>query len=420
MNYRVILIAALCTSLFWAGCKEKAEDIVCLPYNAAWQAPAQTGDIAWLFVSDEEGRLLLEEQAEARSVVDIVTEECSDSYTLSFVSVGQETVTDGGNPRQETVYRLTTIVDADRGFRWDTLSLAPLEEWEVSVANITSLERLVWPAERRDVFQGDIVLDPAADVLGFSITARGDEAAYFELSANGALIPRGLFFPSLANNDLSANFNSLLPVFALGEVELPNTANWRYSLYGFTDSTHTLLDYSSQPDLVNGSFVPRASTAASGRYRLQVEEPAFYEELTYNARTYDFITSGFPIDLPTDFPEYAYQRKDDQLEIITLGNAPLVYQVRIFDYTGPGPWLDWTIYGTPEALANFKLPDWPESLATQRELLLGEGRATVITIRGKRFRSGVDDRDFLRALSEKNTRWPWEQGLMERTVIWDY
>jgi hypothetical protein len=420
MKYRLLFTLLLSFGLLWNGCKDKEEETVCPTYSASWQAPAQAGTLGWLFVSDEEGRLLAEEPASPQSLVEVVTESCSDAYTLSFLSIGPETVDDDGSSRQETVYRLTTVIDAPQGFRWDTLALAPVDEWEVSVANVNSLEQLVWPAERRDIFQGDIVLDPASNTLGFSIPARADEAAYFEIRANQELEPRGLFFPSVSTSSLMADFEQLPTVLGLGEVTLPNTANWRYSLFGLTDSTQTLVDYANQPDLVNGSFIPDAPASGISQFRLRVEQPDFYENLTYSSRTYDFVPGSFPIDLPTGFPEYAYQRTNDQIEIITFGNNPVVYQVRIFDYTGPGPWLDWTIYGTPEDLANFRLPDWPSSVATEREQLIGENRPTAINILGKRFQSNTDYQAFLQALASKETRWPWEQGLIERTVIWNY
>ena len=132
------------------------------------------------------------------------------------------------------------------------------------------------------------------------------------------------------------------------------------------------------------------------------------------------MPGSFPIALPTRFPEYAYQRTNDQIEIITFGNNPVVYQVRIFDYTGPGPWLDWTIYGTPEDLASFRLPDWPSSVATEREQLIEGDKPTAIRIMGKRFQSNTDYQAFLQALASKETRWAWEQGLIERSVIWNY
>lgn len=419
MKYRLFFTLLLCFGLLWNSCKDE-EETVCPPYSVRWQAPAQMGDIAWLFVNDEAGQLLMEQEATPQSTVELVTEECGEAYELSFLSVGMETVDDGGSTRQETVYRLTTVVGAPQGFQWDTLALLPLEEWEISVDKVSSLQRLVWPAERRDVFQGDIVLDPGADVLGFSIPARADEAAYFELSANEELSPRALFFPSLEGGSLTANFDQLPAVADLGEVTLPNAADWRYSLYGLTDSTQALVDYSSQPDLVSGSFNPQAPATGISQYRLRVEQPAFFEGLPYMARAYDFVPNGFPIALPADFPDFTYQRTDDQLEVSTLANEPLVYQIRIFDYTGPGPWLDWTIYGTPAELATFKLPDWPASVEAQREQLLGEGRATAIHISGKRFQSNADYQTFLQALAEKDTTWPWTEGLVERSVLQDY
>jgi hypothetical protein len=420
LSLRTLTGSALALILaLWPGCKDD-DNTTCEPYAASWQLPAKAIDLAWVFISDEDGQLLLEQSAGAQDDADILTEECADARTLSTLTIGSTTVTDDGTPRTETLYQLTTVVDAPNGFDWDTLTLLPLQEWEVTINNVSSLERLFWPAEGRATFQGDIVLDPAADVLGFAFDARGDEAAYFELTANGDGFPKGIFFSRVDSSSLIANYNAAPLIFGLGTVNLPDNNNWQYNLYGEADGAQALLDYPSQPDLVSGSFSPRSPSVGVDRHRLRVNRPTSFNGMAYDALAYDFIPSGFPITLSNNFPVFDYQRTGEQLAITTSSDAPLVYEIRIFDYTGPGPWIDWTIYGTPEALSSFLLPDWPSMVAAQRSQLLGAGRSTAIQIRGLQLQSNVTYADFLDALANKNQNWLWEEGLVERSIIADY
>jgi len=404
----------------WPGCRD-GDSTSCEPYSASWQLSATATDLAWVFISDEDGQLVAEQSAEAQDDVDISTEECADAHTLSALTIGSATVNDGGNPRTETLYRLTTVLGAPNGFDWDTLALLPLQEWEVTIGNVTSVERLVWPAERRATFQGDIILDPAADVLGFAINARGDEAAYFELTANSNVMPRAIIFPRIDSSTLSADYSTAPSTSNLGAVNLPDNNDWQYSLYGLVDDAIALMDYPRQPDLVNGSFNPTGLLSSRvDRYRLRVNRPAFYNGIAYDALAYDFSPSGFPINLTAIPSIIDYQRTDEELSITTPANTPLVYEVRIFDYTGPGPWIDWTIYGTPEALSSFLLPDWPGMVTAQRDQLLGAGRSTAIQIRALQVQSNASYIDFLDALASKNQQWLWEEGLIEWSTITDY
>jgi len=411
-----LLCLSLLAALAWAGCSSE-EDNDCVPFSASWQTPAAERSTQWLFLSDEQGGLLQAQEVQAQNSFAISTEGCQQQLTLSYLSVGETEVLESGNPRTETVYRLTTLLEAPAGFAWDTLAQAPPARYPIAVRNVESVEQLVWPAERRDVFQGNQFLDPAANLLSFEIQAEPASAAYLRIRANGEPTERGLFFPALGSDTLTADYNTLPAVGESSPVDLPNGGNWRYELYGIEEEAEALLDYSNQPDLVSGSFAPLLPAGGTPSYRLRAEEVRFFEGIAYAPYLYDVQGNGLPERVAASEADFSLQRQEDQLQVTTKAGAPLAYCIRIRTFRGPGPWLDWTIYGQPEALADVKLPDWPDTLAAQRQVLLGTGNEKLFSVSAKSFLSQVDYQEFLQALGRKEPGWQSENGLLERTKV---
>ena len=114
------------------------------------------------------------------------------------------------------------------------------------------------------------------------------------------------------------------------------------------------------------------------------------------------------------------ERAGDALSVSTTGDTPDLYVLRIIDYQGAGPWLNWTIYGTAREFERLVLPQWPEVFAANRSVLLGNGRQTVALLSARSYDSRPTYGQILEAIAQQQTHWEAEQGMLERTRAFQF
>lgn len=418
---RFSLFVLMLAALFWAGCQNDDDDNGCASYEVEWQTPVLIGNINWVFLADESGKILQQARAGSQESYTLSLTGCDRPASLTFLSARTETVNDESSLRDEIVIELTTVLRPPSGLRWDTLAQQPTTDWAIAVANVSSLEDLRWPAENSDVFQGDIFLDPAADLLSFNIQVPEGQPVFLSIRANNETTPRGIWVPSTELGQLSFDYNELLPLTEQGPVGLPNLALWRYFIYGEGPSGQSLVDFPVQPDFVTGEFRPSLPSEGPEGLRMRMEEAREFRSYPYLVHVYD--ESGLP-SLPASFDLLeslsSTDRSGDTLRVSVLDPAPTVYKLELVDYRGIGPWLRWTIYGSPEDMASFVLPDWTEGLENIRQSTLAPGRQTLALLTIKQYGSGAAYEQFVEALFRKDTDWEARQRLVQRTNASQY
>ncbi|MEQ8703036.1 MAG: hypothetical protein RIC19_03905 [Phaeodactylibacter sp.] len=408
---RLSLLLILAIGL-WSGCNKDDDDQDCTLPVYTWNTPTFESQGNWFWLTDAGGEIRARTMAESQSSVLLQPESCTEQPNLNFLQI---TSTAAADNTARTVFNLTTLLNAPDGLVWDTLPAPAPVEWEVAVNGVSSLETLLWPAESKEIFGGDIFIDPAADLLSFALQVPEGAPAYATIQANGEGTPRYLWAASANDDAFTFEYNTLpIPVEA-GPISLPNTRSWRYRVFGQGPDGEAVLDYSSMPDLVSGSFAPLVPASLPGGFRLLAQEENTFEGLPFSANRYNKIVGALPGSIPATGAQFNLERAADTLRVSTTGDAPAVYVLQITDYRGEGPWLRWTIYGTPEMFENLVLPQWPEVFANNRSALLGSGRQTLALLSARFYDTRPAYGQIIEAQAQQLPHWEAEQGLLERT-----
>lgn len=416
---RFSLFVLMLAALFWTGCQNDDDDNGnCPPYELEWHTPSLQSGENWLFLSDESGTLLSETTVEGQDVYRLSLNDCRETVNVNFLATRMDSVKDGGVLRTETFLELTTILDAPSGLVWDTLAQPPKVKWDIAIANVSSLESLLWPAESKEIFGGDIFLDPAANLLSFSIQVPEGWPAYLTIQANGDAQPRGVWIASAEEGQLTFDYNQLMPLVEQGPVALPNGSNWRFAVHGEGPSGEAMLDYASLPDFVSGAFNAQLPASGPEALRLQAWENRNFQDFAYSVHLSDQAgLANLPAAIQLPASGFSLERAADSLRVRAMSAGPTVYVLELTDYRGPGPWLRWTIYGSPSSMENFVLPNWPMPLEGTRSSLLANGRQTVAVLTAKQYASGATYSQFIEALAAKDTLWESRQGLLQRSNV---
>lgn len=403
-----ILAAAL-----WSGCNKDDDDTQgCTPPEYTWNTPAFEGQGHWFWATDATGEVVSQVEVEGQGSFLLRPEACIEQPSLNLLQI---TSTIAPDSTTRTVFDLTTLLNAPSGLVWDTLPVKVPATWEIAVEGVTSLEELLWPAERKAVFSGDIFIDPAADLLSFALQVPEGAPAYATVRANEEEAPRYIWVEAAEPGAFSFIYNNLARPEPAAPIGLPNAGNWRYRVFGQGPSGEAILDYSSMPDLVSGSFSPALPASLPNGFRLLAQEENTFEGLPYSANRYNKVIGTLPGSIPAYGSPSSLERAADTLRIAATGDAPDVYVLQIIDYRGEGPWLRWTIYGTPQDFDELVLPQWPEVFANNRSDLLSSGRQTVALLSARSYDTRPPYGQILEALAGQQANWEAEQGLLERT-----
>jgi hypothetical protein len=346
-----------------------------------------------------------------------MAEQCTDRPNLNLLEIASTVAPDNTN---RTVFNLTTVLNAPDGLSWDTLPAPRPEQWEVAVSGVSSLDELLWPAQSKELFTGDIFIDPAADLLSFALQVPEAAPAYATLQANGEAMPRYLWAPAAGPEAFSFDYDALPAPVQAGPIGLPNAGNWRYRVFGLAPNGEAVLDYSSTPDLVSGSFAPLLPASLPDGFRLLAREENTFEGLPFAANRYNKVVSTLPGSIAASNAIFSMERAGDTLSVSTTGDTPDLYVLRIIDYRGAGPWLNWTIYGTAQDFDRLVLPQWPEVFEANRSALLGNDRQTVALLSARSYDSRPTYGQVLEAIAQQQTHWEAEQGMLERTRAFQF
>lgn len=408
-RYSLLLILAIG---LWSGCNKDDDDQNCTPPAYTWNTPTFEGQGNWLWVTDTSGAIVSRTEAQSQSSVLLQADQCVENPGLNMLHITSATAPDN---TARTVFNLTTLLRAPDGLIWDTLAAAGPVEWEVAVNSVSELEELLWPAQSKEIFNGDIFIDPAADLLSFALQVPAEAPAYATVQANGEMSPRYLWAPAAEEGAFFFDYNTMPTPVQYGDIGLPNTGNWRYRVFGLAPGGEAVLDYSSMPDLVTGSFNPTIPGSLPGGFRLLAEEENNYEGLPFAANRYNKIAGTLPGSIPALEVQFNLERASDTLRVSTTGEAPNLYALRIIDYRGAGPWLNWTVYGTAQDFERLVLPQWPEVLAANRSAMLGNGRQTVALLSARSYDTRPTYEQILEAFAGQSVHWEAQQGMLERT-----
>lgn len=405
-----------------AACKDEGADENCAPWDIEWQSRAFPGD-AYLWLSGEDGEWQASLKLTPQLNEALATEQCEGPVHLSYLEVRPEVVKEGSNTRTETVYELTTWLDVPTGFSRDTAARAPLREWPVAIGNVSSLQSLIWPEDNLQAFSGNIFLDPAAELLSFAIQVPDTLPAYAFLQANGEALPRYFWVGKAQDSAFVLDYEALPQLMYEAPVQLPNTANWFYEIYGEGENGQALIDFASMPDLVSGSFAPRVPVAGISGFRLKARQVGDYQGWPYAPNAYDRSGSRIPESVPALPSAPGMARNGDTLQVGLFNGsfeALTAYEVQLVDFRGEGPWLRWTIIGSVEGMARLVLPQWPEALSAARAQLLAPGRQTIALIGAKAYESQPAYQALLEAWMQGDEGWESRQGLTQRTAAQDF
>ncbi len=410
---RLFILLALFATF---GCgSESDDDASCLPATFRWNTPYFSGAGSTMFLTDENGALTAQLSVESQGQFDLATDACPGRSDLSLLYVSTATVEEGGNQREVSVFNLTTVLGATDGLVWDTLPQAAPVPWEVAVSEVNSLEALRWPAAQQEPFGGDAFIDPQADLLSFGIRVPEGAPAYATVRANGEAQERSIWVGEAREGAFSFAYNDLPSPQPFGPVDLPNGGNWRFWMYGQGPFGEALLDYSFLPDLVSGSFGLRLPATGPEGFRLLVEESNTFEGYTYAANRYNQLLDDVPASIPASGAQFSLERTADTVQVSTTAGPPDVYRLRILAEEGEGPWLHWTIYGSPQQFETLVLPQWPALLTATRNNFLGGGQQVVALLSAMTFDRPASYDAFIEAKARKTINWEAEQGLLERT-----
>ncbi len=396
----------------WTGCNKDDNEQDCTPPEYTWNTPTFESEGNWIWITDESGEVIARTEAESQSRVLLTAEQCIERPGLNLLQITSTTAPDN---MARTVFNLTTLLRAPTGLIWDTLPVPEAREWEVAVSGISELDEVLWPAQSKELFTGDIFLDPAADLLSFALQLPDTFPAYATILANGESTPRYLWTPSAETGAFTFDYPTLPTPVQPGPIGLPNAGNWRYRVFGLAPNGEAVLDYSSMPALVNGSFNPLLPASLPDGFRLLVQEENTFEGLPFAANRYNKVVSTLPGNIPISGSAFSMERTGDTLSVSTTGDTSDLYVLRIIDYRGAGPWLNWTIYGTAQDFERLILPQWPEVFAANRSALLGNGRQTVALLSARSYDSRPAYGQVLEAITQQQTHWEAEQGMLERT-----
>ena len=409
--YRYPLFLLFFSIIIWSGCNND-DDSDCAPPLYNWNTPVFESQGNWLWVTDESGNIVARSEASSQSSNELQLDDCVEHPQLNLLQIGSVL---GPDNTGRTVFNITTILNAPDGLTWDTLPQPKPTEWEVAVNGITSLEELLWPADSKVLFSGDVFIDPAADLLSFALQVPDSSPVYATIKANGEASPRYIWVDSAGLGSFAFNYDNLPSPAERGPIMLPNTSNWRYRLFGQSETGEAVIDYASMPDLVSNSFTVSLPTTLVNGFRLLAQEENTFEGLPYSANRFNKIVNSMPESIPASATQIDFERSGDTLSISTVNAPPNLIVLKIIDYKGDGPWLDWTIIGAPEDFEQLILPGWPEVFANNRLGLLGENRQSVALVSARTYDTRPEIGQIIDALASKDTLWEANQGLLERT-----
>lgn len=412
------LFSALAALLLFSNCK-KDEGDSCTGAEVVWFTPTLPGGDNWLWFSDEKGELLEVAEVESRDRYRLSTDACAETYSLSFLQQYRRPALIGGQVVEVEVYELETYIGLPDGLQFDTLiTAAPLRAF--ALEGIQTVEELLWPAESKETFSRDIYIDPNADLLSFEIPVPDGQPAFLTIRANGDAETRFIWVDAVDEFDYTFAYSGLQRLEPYGPVGLPNNGNWRYSVRGLGEFGSTVLDYSSTPDLVQfefGAALPPADVVRA--FQLTARQESFHNGQVFYPIHYEKEAPGLPDAIPSPAFDFDFQRPDaNRIQVVMQQGEVQAVQVQFYDNAanaGSGPWLRWTLIGSPASMADYTLPQWPDAVQGARNALLAQNRNTPLIATAKAYDSKPTFRQVLEAIARKDTGWEAAQGLLSRS-----
>lgn len=411
------LLPALAALFLLSACKK--DNGPCNGAEIVWYTPTLQGEDNWLWLSDEKGAVLEAKAAESRERYRLSTEDCAKTYNLTFLQKYRRPALVGNQLVQVEVYELLTYTDISDGLQFDTLiTAAPIRAF--AVEGIQTVEELLWPAESKEAFNRNIYIDPDAGLLSFEIPVPDGQPAFLTIRANGEAQTRFIWVDAADQDDYTFAYDGLQLLEPYGPASLPNNGSWRYTIRGLGMFGSTVLDYSSLPDLVQyefGAALPPADVVRA--FQVVARQESFHSGVAFNPVHYEKEGPGLPAAIPAPAFDFDFRRPaTGQIQVEMIQGEAQALQVQYYDSAvnaGSGPWLRWTIVGSPDALISFNLPQWPDALAGIRDGLLDEGRNTPVFVTAKAYDSKAPYRQLLEARAGQDTGWEAAQGLLARS-----
>ena len=401
---------------FHFTCNKNDDSGACGKFDARLQAPATPGPSFWILLSDEKGALLDARRAEAAGGYSVSTRECAGRYDFTIIQRREEEVAIGGNPATVAIYEATTFLDVADGLEFDRRDPGQGELRDFSIEGVQSLELLLWPEESLQSFGRDAFIDQAVQRLSFEIPVYEGDPAFLIIRANGEAENRFLWVNAVDRYSFTFDYGALDRLEPFGPIALPNDAPWRYFVDGVGEFGATRLDYSSLPDQVFfefGTALPPADTVRA--YRLTAREERFKNGGLFFPVYFEKELPGMPAAIPEPEVDFTLQRNSrESFQANVTEGQPTALALFLHDNAsnaGQGPWLRWSVYGSPEAMADFRLPPWPAELSAARADLLAEGRQTPVIMRAFTYDSQPTYRQFLDARAAREEGWDAQQGL---------
>jgi len=415
-----IIIPILSLLFFSAACNKNDDDgsSGCNDFSAGWQSEEGAFPVEdqRLFITDENGTLIAFVQNEAGQTLNLNTEACGERTDLTQYRLETRTFLISGELKEVPVHHLRTYLGVSDGFEIRDSAVLTPETRAFSIAGVTSVEELLWPAYNTTVFDYPVFIDTQSDLLSFEIPIGAAQPAFLTIRANGEAPTRYLWVDNVDQSNLSFQYENLPLLQPQGPVSLPNSASWHYNIYGLADFGFTRLAAPKAPALVSDEF-GAALPAFTDVPQLRLE--AFQLATASNGQVYypylyDEVQSGLPAAIDIAEPAITAERAEEQLSINISGTPVSLVEVSLTEINAEDERLIWTVYGQPEHFINFEWPDWPEPIAGKRASLLNKNRDTPIIINAKQYNSSTTYEAILEAISRKDQLWEAEQGLRSR------
>ena len=417
-----LTILALAALIAFSSCQKDDDDqeITCGGIEVRWNNPTPRGNNNWLWLSDENGAILEAVEANAQRRYRLSTDACAEQYSVTYLQEYRRLILVGNQMVEVTAYEVETYLAIPDGLQFDT-AVTETRQLGFAVEGIQSVEEVRWPAESTETFSRDLFIDPVANLLSFLLPITQGQPAFVSIRANGEATPRSIWVDATTQDGYTFVYNTLAQVQSQGPVRLPNNGNWRYEVRGLGAFGSAALDYSSMPALVSEQFsalLPPFGTVRA--FQLMAWEESFRNGTSFRPIFYNKQVNSMPASIPSPNFDFVVQRPArNQIAVSVTQGEPQVIQAQFSDPTASaGFYLQWTIVGPPEALANLSLPEWPTpALSVIRAGILEESRNTPLIVTAKAYDSRAPYRQFLEAMTLRNANWEASQGLLARSQV---
>jgi hypothetical protein len=414
-----LTLLALFALVAFSSCqKDDDGPISCTGLEVIWNNTTPRGDNNWLWLSDEKGAVLEALEANVQRRYRLSTDACAEQYSVTYLQSYRRLIAVGNQMVEVNAYELETYLAIPDGLQFDT-AVTETRLLGFAVEGIQSVEAVRWPAESRETFSRDLFIDPAANLLSFLLPIPEGQPAFVSIRANGEATPRSIWIDAATQDGYSFVYDALPQLQSQGPVRLPNNGNWRYEVRGLGANGSAALDYASMPDLVSEQFSALLPPFGAVRaFQLMAWEESFRNGSSFRPIFYNKQVNSLPASISAPNFDFEVQRPArDQISVSIMQGEPQVIQVQFSDPTASaGTYLQWTIVGPPEALANLALPEWPTpALSAIRAGMLEESRNTPLIVTAKAYDSRAPYRQFLEAAARRDANWEASQGMVARS-----